>query len=187
MCKNDMKKLILLLALMAFTESYAEVITVPTEKTTVTIDRLRVSRRPDAEARLFVADAIEQKIREVQELLKDAPYLAWMFTNCFPNTLDTTVFMGAVDGKPDEPKKAGGFFDIVFGSGAVGTILWFGLFGDAAAAIYFAVDCWVLVKPQKLLSQGNIVIHILHIVMHGLDKVCIDLSRNFVCFKCCLK
>ena len=50
-------------------------------------------------------------------------------------------------------KKGGGFFDIVFGSGAVGTILWFGLFGDAAAAIYFAVDCWVLVKPQKLMPQ----------------------------------
>ena len=50
-------------------------------------------------------------------------------------------------------KKGGGFFDIVFGSGAVGTILWFGLFGDAAAAIYFAVDCWVLIKPQKLMPQ----------------------------------
>ena len=59
----------------------------------------------------------------------------------------------AVDGTPDETKKGGGFFDIVFGSGAVGTILWFGLFGDAAAAIYFAVDCWVLVKPQKLMPQ----------------------------------
>ena len=59
----------------------------------------------------------------------------------------------AVDGTPDETKKGSGFFDIVFGSGAVGTILWFGLFGDAAAAIYFAVDCWVLVKPQKLMPQ----------------------------------
>ena len=102
MCKNDMKKLILLLALMAFTESYAKAITVPTEKTTVTTDRLRVSRRPDAEARLFVADAIEQKIREVQELLKDAPYLAWMFTNCFPNTLDTTVHYTVTDEGDDD-------------------------------------------------------------------------------------
>ncbi len=50
-------------------------------------------------------------------------------------------------------KKGGGFFDIVFGSGAVGTILWFTLFGDGAAAIYFAVDCWVLIKPQKLMPQ----------------------------------
>ncbi len=53
-------------------------------------------------------------------------------------------------------KKGGGFFDIVFGSGAVGTILWFTLFGDGAAAIYFAVDCWVLIKPQKLMPQALI-------------------------------
>jgi len=58
-----------------------------------------------------------------------------------------------VDSNSAPAKKGGGFFDIVFGSGAVGTILWFSLFGDAAAAIYFAVDCWVLVKPQKLMPQ----------------------------------
>ena len=42
------------------------------------------------------------------------------------------------DGKavnPEESKKSsGGFFDIVFGSGIVGTILWFALFGDGAMA-----------------------------------------------------
>src|SRR5690606_828477 len=27
--------------------------------------------------------------------------LAWMFENCFPNTLDTTVDFSIVDGKPD--------------------------------------------------------------------------------------
>lgn len=64
------------------------------------------------------------------------------------------------DGKavnPEESKKSsGGFFDIVFGSGIVGTILWFTLFGDGAMAIYFAVDCFVLIKPQKLMPASLI-------------------------------
>ena len=64
------------------------------------------------------------------------------------------------DGKavnPEESKKSsGGFFDIVFGSGIVGTILWFALFGDGAMAIYFAVDCFVLIKPQKLMPTSLI-------------------------------
>lgn len=64
------------------------------------------------------------------------------------------------DGKavdPNAPKKSsGGFFDIVFGSGIVGTLLWFALFGDGAMAIYFALDCFVLVKPQKLMPPSLI-------------------------------
>ena len=64
------------------------------------------------------------------------------------------------DGKavnPEESKKSsGGFFDIVFGSGIVGTILWFALFGDGAMAIYSAVDCFVLIKPQKLMPASLI-------------------------------
>lgn len=55
-----------------------------------------------------------------------------------------------------QQKSSGGFFDIVFGSGIVGTILWFALFGDGAMAIYFAVDCLVLVKPQKLMPASLI-------------------------------
>jgi biopolymer transport protein ExbB len=58
----------------------------------------------------------------------------------------------AVDG---EQKKSGsgGFMDVVFGSGVLGVILWAALFGDGAAAIYFAVDCWVLIKPNKIMPQ----------------------------------
>ncbi|MBQ7442836.1 MAG: glycoside hydrolase family 125 protein [Bacteroidaceae bacterium] len=54
-------------------------------------DNTRVSRRPRASERLFRSEAVERKIAEVQRLLRGAPYLAWMFGNCFPNTLDTTV------------------------------------------------------------------------------------------------
>ena len=52
-----------------------------------------VSQRPDPANRLFVSRAVENKIAEVSALLKN-PRLAWMFANCFPNTLDTTVHFG---------------------------------------------------------------------------------------------
>ena len=48
-------------------------------------------------------------------------------------------------------KSGGGFYDIVFGSGIVGMLLWFALFGDGALAIYFSVDCFILIKPEKLM------------------------------------
>ena len=50
-------------------------------------------------------------------------------------------------------KSGGGFYEIVFGSGIVGMLLWFGLFGDFGAAIYFMVDSSVLIKPEKLMPQ----------------------------------
>lgn len=52
-----------------------------------------VSQRPAQGERLFHSDAVEAKIVEVQKLLTN-PRLAWMFVNCFPNTLDTTVHFG---------------------------------------------------------------------------------------------
>lgn len=60
-----------------------------------------VSKRPAPGDRLFSSPAIEKKIAEVQQLLKSNPKLAWMFGNCFPNTLDTTVHYGIVDGDDD--------------------------------------------------------------------------------------
>lgn len=48
------------------------------------------SQRPAPQERLFVSEAVEQTIAEVQQMLTN-PRLAWMFGNCFPNTLDTTV------------------------------------------------------------------------------------------------
>ena len=49
------------------------------------------TNRPDIQRRLFRSDAVDKKIEEVKRLLKKNAYLAWMFENCFPNTLDTTV------------------------------------------------------------------------------------------------
>ena len=50
-------------------------------------------------------------------------------------------------------KSGGGFYDIVFGSGIVGMILWFALFGDGALAIYFSIDSSILIKPDKLMPK----------------------------------
>ena len=59
-----------------------------------------VSQRPPLAERNFVSPAIEKAIKSVKKNIKD-PKLAWMFENCFPNTLDTTVEFEMVDGKPD--------------------------------------------------------------------------------------
>lgn len=48
------------------------------------------SKRPPVENRLFTSQAIEDEITRVTGLLTN-PKLQWMFANCFPNTLDTTV------------------------------------------------------------------------------------------------
>ena len=48
------------------------------------------SKRPDESKRLFKSEAVEAKIVEVQKHLGDTK-LSWLFGNCFPNTLDTTV------------------------------------------------------------------------------------------------
>jgi len=58
------------------------------------------SRRPPLEKRAFTSDAVEAKIAEVKRAIRD-PELAWLFENCFPNTLDTTVQTGTIDGNPD--------------------------------------------------------------------------------------
>jgi len=49
-----------------------------------------VSQRPPETERLFKSPAVENKIKEIAKRLTHAK-LRWMFTNCFPNTLDTTV------------------------------------------------------------------------------------------------
>lgn len=58
------------------------------------------SRRPVPAERKFTSLAVERKIAEVKARIAD-PELAWLFENCYPNTLDTTVFTGTRDGKPD--------------------------------------------------------------------------------------
>ena len=49
-----------------------------------------VCQRPAEKDRLFKSETIEKKIDEITAKLVN-PKLAWMFSNCYPNTLDTTV------------------------------------------------------------------------------------------------
>ena len=50
--------------------------------------------------RNFKSQAIESAIKELQSKVKDKE-LGWLFNNCFPNTLDTTVTYQMKNGKPD--------------------------------------------------------------------------------------
>ena len=70
-------------------------LTCPTDAVTL------VSKRPKEADRLFKSDAVEKEIQLIVHQLTNKR-LAWMFENCFPNTLDTTVHYGEnPDGTPD--------------------------------------------------------------------------------------
>ncbi|MGL5684021.1 MAG: glycoside hydrolase family 125 protein [Marinifilaceae bacterium] len=59
-----------------------------------------VCQRPPVEERLFTSPLIESEIARVTSLLKNRK-LQWMFSNCFPNTLETTVHYRLIDSLPD--------------------------------------------------------------------------------------
>ena len=56
--------------------------------------------RPPLAARRFKSKAVEQAITTFKRQVKD-PELGWLFENCFPNTLDTTVTFKTSNGRPD--------------------------------------------------------------------------------------
>ncbi|WP_183563894.1 glycoside hydrolase family 125 protein [Mucilaginibacter sp. SP1R1] len=58
------------------------------------------SQRPKLADRKFTSKAVEAIIQKVKADIKD-PELAWLFENCYPNTLDTTVNYSELSGKPD--------------------------------------------------------------------------------------
>ncbi len=58
------------------------------------------TNRPAVKDRLYTSKAVEAEIVRIKKLLTNAK-LAWMFENCFPNTLDTTVRYRKTDGKDD--------------------------------------------------------------------------------------
>lgn len=59
-----------------------------------------VSLRPEVSKRTFVSQAVEDKIKEITAGISDEK-LRWLFENCFPNTLDTTVKFQLKNGQPD--------------------------------------------------------------------------------------
>ena len=58
------------------------------------------SKRPLLQNRKFISESVEAKIIEIKKIIRDEE-LGWLFENCFPNTLDTTVTYRLIDGKPD--------------------------------------------------------------------------------------
>ena len=50
--------------------------------------------------RKFTSEAVEKTIKAFSQKI-DNKELAWLFQNCFPNTLDTTVDFEIINGKPD--------------------------------------------------------------------------------------
>jgi uncharacterized protein len=64
------------------------------------VDGPLTSQRPPAAARKFTSEAVEARLQEVKKSIAD-PQLALLFENCYPNTLDTAVLAGEVDGKLD--------------------------------------------------------------------------------------
>lgn len=58
------------------------------------------SMRPVEAKRCFSCKSVEKLIKQVKSSMADHE-LAWLFENCFPNTLDTTVDFEYIDGQPD--------------------------------------------------------------------------------------
>lgn len=50
--------------------------------------------------RKFKSPAVEKRIAEIKKNIGNKE-IAWLFENCFPNTLDTTVDFGVINGRPD--------------------------------------------------------------------------------------
>lgn len=57
-------------------------------------------RRPKLSERNFTSNKVESVIKELSDGIENEE-LKWLFSNCFPNTLDTTVTHKIIDGKPD--------------------------------------------------------------------------------------
>lgn len=58
------------------------------------------SKRPALADRHFTSDLVEETIKQMKASLPNKE-LGWLFENCFPNTLDTTVFYEEHNGVPD--------------------------------------------------------------------------------------
>ena len=94
--RNFLKKSTLAFSALAFNPSWAAVSVSAAGQSKTHY----VCKRPLAGERRFTSVAVERTIAGVKAKIKD-PKLAWMFENCYPNTLDTTVFHGVKNGKPD--------------------------------------------------------------------------------------
>lgn len=86
-------------SIYAATLPYAKDITIVQDNTAIDQKSFKTNR-PAKNKRLFISQAVENEIDRIKKMLTN-PKLAWMFENCFPNTLDTTVHYRLLDGKDD--------------------------------------------------------------------------------------
>ncbi|MFC5743329.1 glycoside hydrolase family 125 protein [Dyella tabacisoli] len=105
-----------------------------------------LSHRPPLAKRKFVSPAVEALMARTKAKIGD-PELAWMFENCFANTLDTTVQLGNLRGKPDTFIVTG---DI--------DAMWL---RDSSAQVWPYVSLAVHDKPLQQLFRGLIRRHAL--------------------------
>lgn len=69
-----------------------------------------------------------------------------------PTDADTKLEANPDGGENSTKSKSStSLMAVVMGSGGLGTILWIALFGSGIAAIYFIVDCAVLMKAEKMI------------------------------------
>lgn len=93
--------LVLMLVTLQISTSYASNFSCLSDNTQIVSQPISyVSKRPVPSDRLFKSPAVEAEIIRIKSQLTN-PKLAWMFENCFPNTLDTTVRFTKRNGKPD--------------------------------------------------------------------------------------
>ncbi|MBD5232855.1 MAG: glycoside hydrolase family 125 protein [Bacteroidales bacterium] len=89
--------------MLAFPAFAAEMPVCQADNTAVNTAKCNYAKtnRPEKKDRLFHSKEVEKQIKRVKGMLTN-PKLAWMFENCFPNTIDTTVhFRKGKDGKND--------------------------------------------------------------------------------------
>ena len=68
--------------------------------TNINIEDNFISNRPPVNKRTFTSEAVENLIVFIKNRIEDKE-LSWMFENCYPNTIDTTVDYEIIDAKPD--------------------------------------------------------------------------------------
>lgn len=103
--KRHLGAYVLIAALLTGGNLYAtsSTLTQPSDNTRVEVAKkpdYTKTNRPKKSDRLFTSQIVESEIVRVKKMLTN-PKLAWMFENCFPNTLDTTVRYRLTDGKDD--------------------------------------------------------------------------------------
>lgn len=101
MMKKMLLSLLMASPMVAF-GAQMSAIPAPAKKNQVAVQSTIKDLRPAEDKRCFRSDAVEKQILDLKSKLTAInPKLYWMFTNCFPNTLDTTVEYSNASGDDD--------------------------------------------------------------------------------------